>query len=497
MKIILVVPVSRSAMEKALNTSRLVKKEVTVNRAGRTFRQMRWVRPDEAPAQQQPKAPEDPEQVRGSKHGYGIHRINKGDTVSFKASGSPVSGKVIDDTHEEGVVVQTEAGKKYNVRWKDITGFQGAENGNGQKNTWPNETSENTEAAQATISPENFLASDWNANYDDPGVTADSILDTVEASHPGVREEIEKTEKRLKSLEQTIDHYRLEGEAAGAVYTPERMVKHAEIINEIFSPERVEAATPAEGEKPVFIMLGGRGGSGKSWFKGKVYDPARSIVLDADEIKGKLDEYEGWNAAQVHEESSDILEKAIAAARAAGLNVVLDATMKTTKSALKKVNYFQEAGYEIEAHYMYCPRQIAAKRAIERFMGKTKRYVPVDVVLANTSNEATFDEVRKSCKAWSFRSNAGETFGNPALVSESGKRRFSELLKSLIRSTISKALSSRRGRAVAQKERKDAARFDEYDNGPVTPDDKLAPDVKDLISRLKKNKKAGKPTEKK
>lgn len=35
------------------------------------------------------------------------------------------------------------------------------------------------------------------------------------------------------------------------------------------------------------------------------------------------------------------------------------------------------------------------------------------------------------------------------------------------------------------KERKDAARFDEYDNGPVTPDDKLAPDVKKLTEILK------------
>jgi hypothetical protein len=36
------------AMQKALNTGRLVRKQVDVNRGGRTFKQNKWVRPDEA-----------------------------------------------------------------------------------------------------------------------------------------------------------------------------------------------------------------------------------------------------------------------------------------------------------------------------------------------------------------------------------------------------------------------------------------------------------------
>ena len=73
-----------------------------------------------------------------------------------------------------------------------------------------------------------------------------------------------------------------------------------------------------------------------------MYDPSKCIMLDADLIKEMMPEYEGWNAFQVHEESSDIVEAALEFARANGLNVVLDATMKTAKTAIEKVRSIDE-----------------------------------------------------------------------------------------------------------------------------------------------------------
>ncbi len=46
-----------------------------------------------------------------------------------------------------------------------------------------------------------------------------------------------------------------------------------------------------------------------------------------------------------------------------------------------------------------------------------------------------------------------------------------------------------------QKERENSAIYDEYDNGPVTPGDQLAPDVKEHIAKIKRiveKSKAGK-----
>lgn len=476
------IPVT-NLMAKALNTSRLVKKRITYNRGGKTVTANKWVRPGEASPPVAGVGKADPEEARGSKHGYGMHRIENGDKIAFMVNGERISATVTDDNRKDGVIATDHAGKEYPVEWKDIIGFVGSPGSGGRKEppSYPVVGPKEPEF----IDPEKFNAHEWKAEYDDPSASAQSILDEMEKVEPGTKKAIEITERRLKTLEETIGTYRVEGKDAAAVYTGERERLHEKIIGKLLSPERIAAATPAKGEQPVFIMLGGRGGSGKSWFDKKVYDSTRCIVLDADEIKKELPGYEGWNAFQVHEESSDILEMALSAARDRGLNVVLDATMKTTKSAMKKIEFFKEAGYSFEAHYMHLPRQEAAKRAVSRFMGKTKRYVPVEVVLGNTTNEASFDEAKKYADAWSFRDNNVEMGHDPILVSEKGKRRFSDLLKALLYRSMTKGLySGRRQEMKATIERKDAWKYDEYDNGDVTPDDKLSPFVRKQIARI-------------
>ena len=190
------------------------------------------------------------------------------------------------------------------------------------------------------------------------------------------------------------------------------MVDHVEVngktVPGLLAPERIKAATPPPGQAPTFIALGGRGGSGKSSLNGLVYEESRAIVLDADHIKGMLPEYEGWNAHQVHEESSHVLESVLGMAKILGVNVVLDATMKTGKSIESKVDDFKSAGFRTEAHYMHLPRQEATKRAIGRFLngGEKGRFVPPEVVMGNTKNEHNFDAIKGKVDAWSFHRGA-------------------------------------------------------------------------------------------
>jgi predicted ABC-type ATPase len=220
-------------------------------------------------------------------------------------------------------------------------------------------------------------------------------------------------------------------------YTPARRKLHEDIMfngwtdkdgkrhEGILSPERVKAATPAKGEKPVFTILGGRGGSGKSSFDGKkhpevgVYDPSKAIVLDSDEIKKALPEYAGWNANEVHDESGDVFDAITAIAAKKGLNLVHDATMKSPEKAVKLVKDMKGRGYGVAAHYMHLPRQEAAKRAVERFLGKTRRLVPPEVVLSNVKNEAAFDDVKKLADKWSFWDNNVSHGQPPRLISRS------------------------------------------------------------------------------
>jgi predicted ABC-type ATPase len=324
--------------------------------------------------------------------------------VQFKAGNFAGSGEIVGEPGADGAHVKDASGRTHPVRWSEITGHD--DKGGAEK---PKVESE-VRGEQKPVPADKFKAADYAKQHDDPNVTSDDIVSHFPAD---TKDKIADVQERLKSIEQTIDQHK-EGEG----YSAKRAQLHTKIFEHFLSPERVKAAIPADGEKPTFTILGGRGGSGKSWFKGKVYDGDKAIVLDADEIKGMLPEYEGWNAHTVHEESSDILKNLIKASRKLGLNVVLDGTLNTSQSAIQKVKEFKDSGYRIEAHYMHLPRQEAAKRAVSRFLGKTNRYVPTDVVLANRNNEANFDEVRKHADKWSFRDNNVEHGQEPKLISE-------------------------------------------------------------------------------
>lgn len=270
-------------------------------------------------------------------------------------------------------------------------------------------------ANEAPIPPDAFVAADWARNRNDAGITAEIVMSELAEDH---RSRLQNTQRKLQGQSTTAERYR---NADGRDYSVERRKLHEKIIGHFLSEKQVSAATPDENEAPVFVMLGGRGGSGKSRFKNKVYNPAHCIVLDADEIKNMLPEYEGWNAAVVHEESSDILDVILRICRELKINVVLDATMKTGENVLRKADEFKSSGYRVEAHYMHLPRKLAAIRAVKRFCDQDNgRYVPVEVILDNKSNESNFDELRRQLDAWSFWDNDVPDGSLPTYVSGEG-----------------------------------------------------------------------------
>ncbi len=297
--------------------------------------------------------------------------------------------------------------------------------------------------AKTFIHPDQFNAAEWSKQWNDSNATPDesgaeyilkSFGENGKSIANGIRDADSKNRRLIDNKQLTHQLYRISGEGESARYTPEREKLHGEIMQKLLSPDKLRTALPPPGQKPKFIILGGRGGSGKSWFKNNIYDPNTAVILDADEIKSMIPEYKGWNANQVHEESSDILEQMISMCIRDGLNIVLDATMKTANSALAKVFRFKSAGYKTEAHYMHLPKQEAAKRAIGRFMGSPEkgkedefapfqgRYVPVTAVLKNTTNEDSFEQVRQFVDEWSFRDNNVKRGEQPILISEGKKK---------------------------------------------------------------------------
>ena len=233
-----------------------------------------------------------------------------------------------------------------------------------------------------------------------------------------VRLKIELAEKYNEGIkDRGLETQKLHSNSNGT-YKREREEKHEKILDGIFKDS--ERAKPKNGEKPTVIFLGGRGGSGKSKFNGLVYDEKNYIVLDADEIKKQIEEYRGYNAFEVHEESSDILNRAIKIARRKGLNIVLDATMKTLSSTENKIKSFADDGYNVEMYYMHLPREKAAERAIGRFMGNNGRYVPLDILLSMKDNEENFDKLKKYASKWAFYNNdVAKKSDEPILIDKS------------------------------------------------------------------------------
>ncbi|MDR1219702.1 MAG: zeta toxin family protein [Treponema sp.] len=401
-----------------------VKKQIT--RGGKSFMQTVWVNPQDAAKMGGSTKAEKPP-ANGQK--YGMHNIEAGDTVSFEWEGTSFTGQAAGRGGKDGLLV-LDQGMQYKVPWERVKKVDKPKAAKPKTET-PNNTS-----GKKWVDPVGFNAVEWRRQWDDLRATKDDKgVEYIMNNFGNLKEEIEQHVKEtdaknyelIYSKQLTYQLHRKSGEGPSSVYAKERQKLHDKIEREILAPDKIHSAKPPVGEMPTFMMLGGRGGSGKSWFKNNIYDPNKFVILDADSIKEEIPEYDGWNANQVHEESTDILEKILQKCLEQGLNVVLDATMKSPEKAAEKLAQFIAKGYKTEVHYMHLPKQEAAKRAVMRYRnGKEDgdyqgRYVPVKAVLGMATNEETFDRVKGMVDAWSFRDNNVNRGEPPILISESRK----------------------------------------------------------------------------
>lgn len=349
--------------------------------------------------------------------------FNAGQEVEFQYGGNKLSGKIT-AKGKDGVTIHDKDDNIYHVNYNTI--------------------GKTTKNADGTIPADSFNANDYKKSFTDQNVTPDakgiayvySLLgEEGKEAEAHTIEKMGELNKRMMKLGGTNQRFTVDKDHT--VYTAERKQLHNKIISEIFTPEKIAACKPKNGETPKYIMFGGRGGSGKSWFTDKdrakkegrevMFDSDNFMIIDADEIKKSIPEFEGWNAGEVHEESSYLAKKITAKAKELGLNIIIDGTMNYNSKKPNKVRDqmmdFKNSGYSCEAHYMFLPVQESSKRAINRFKTKkgdySGRLVPMDILVGMQDNEKSFDSVKDICDNWSFRDNQGAD--GPKLISEKGK----------------------------------------------------------------------------
>ena len=247
----------------------------------------------------------------------------------------------------------------------------------------------------------------------------DRKVDAIVASVPGARQKMADTRAKLGAAVRTDALVSQGGfKTKAGEWTPERQQVHDKIVADMLAPARIAAARPPEGERPTVHLLGGTGGSGKGWFvrSGKV-SADKAIYINSDDVKAALPEYQGWNAALLHEESSDVAREAEQQARDRGLNVILDGTMSGKGSLERRMAVYAGAGYKIAGHYMQVKPETSVKRALERFVrgGPQGRFVVPQYILAG-DNLKNFEAVRSRMDSWEMYDNEGD---KPKLVAES------------------------------------------------------------------------------
>jgi predicted ABC-type ATPase len=159
-----------------------------------------------------------------------------------------------------------------------------------------------------------------------------------------------------------------------------RSVMHRRIVREVLS----------SGNPPPHVtILGGGGGAGKSTIVNKFGLGKSQAVVNADDIKEKIPEYQQLvkagdmsAAAFVHEESSKIAKDVQAEARQHGVGLLLDQVGSNPAKVTQQVKQFVRAGYtDIDAVYVTVPTQVAVDRATARAQ-RSGRAVPEAILRA-------------------------------------------------------------------------------------------------------------------
>lgn len=258
--------------------------------------------------------------------------------------------------------------------------------------------------------PQEGFSTDEEARRDlGKKVSAGAPREELDA-HPAVVKALEELEARAAAATNLRETYGGKEWHASREYVfkdPESGMTTVVTGTDAALPEWVREAEAFAGdavtrERRLTIVLGPPA-AGKSTIAEDLALAKGAAILDSDEIKQTLPEFEGGiGAAAVHEESSDLADRVEAALRANGTNIVYPKVGGNPASIRKTIDRFKADGYTVEVVGMAVSTENAYKRMIGRFVAKGRLIPPAYVDATGTKPSDTYRVLKEEGVADGF-----------------------------------------------------------------------------------------------
>lgn len=190
------------------------------------------------------------------------------------------------------------------------------------------------------------------------------------------------------------------------INTPEREKLRHDIAEQINARGSISGKNEFNGKvKKEFraeIVIGAPAGGKSSVIVDKVSKNTGSRVLDSDEIKALLPEFDGGNGAgKVHTESADVILSGMVipeyykGGKFAGDNIVIPIVGKNPRAAREYLKGLKEAGYTVHLSFNDVSPLNSVKRATTRYIETGRFLNPAYIQDIGTKPQETYEILKK------------------------------------------------------------------------------------------------------
>lgn len=140
---------------------------------------------------------------------------------------------------------------------------------------------------------------------------------------------------------------------------------------------------PVRQEHRMDIVLGLPGSGKSSVFTNPLSQKYGSRVIDTDDFRGYIPEYNGLNSGAVHDEASAIKDMVLNDAIARGDNILLSVIGDNAETLKAKIARYNALGYDVHLHLNELPSEKSLGRVLTRYLeDEGHRYVPLRMAAA-------------------------------------------------------------------------------------------------------------------